>query len=131
MHPPAKSSPIPPPAGRTSSEDAWGVDDVVVSWLRRRSGPDVLGDCACVLLPDVLRSELNVDQRGLNLCMPHELHQRREANARADHVRSEGVPKPVRVRLCDARSLPVMTEQRTQTGWCHPAAAGRPFEANE
>jgi hypothetical protein len=41
------------------------------------------------------------------------------------------VPKPVRVRLRDARGLPVMTEQRTQTGGCHPVAAGRPFETNE
>jgi len=40
----------------------------------------VLGNRASVLFPDVLWSELNVDQRGLNLCMPHELHQRREAS---------------------------------------------------
>ena len=69
--------------------------------------------------------------RGLDLCMPHELHQRREANARPDHVRSEGVPKPVRVGLRHARGLPVMTKQRTQTGRCHPGAARWPFETNE
>ena len=92
---------------------------------------DVLGDRARVLLPDVLWSELNIDQCGLNLCMPHELHQRREADARPNHVRSECVPKPVRVRLCHARGLPVMTEQRTQPGGCHPVTARRPFEANE
>ena len=91
----------------------------------------MLGNGASILLPHVLWSELNIDQRGLNLCMTHELHERREANARSDHVRSEGVPKSVRVRLSHARGLPVMTEQRTQTGWCHPVAAGRPFETNE
>ena len=48
--------------------------------------PGELGNRASVLLPDVLWSELNVDHCGLNLCMPHELHQRREANARPDHV---------------------------------------------
>src|ERR1022692_1828457 len=91
MHPPAKLSPIPTLCGRASSEDAWGAEDVFVSWLQRRSGPDVLGNHASILLPDVLWSELDVDQRGLNLCMPHELHQRRKANAGADHVRGEGV----------------------------------------
>ena len=50
------------------------------------SGSDEPGNRASVLLPDVLRSDLNVDQRGLNLCMSHELHQRREANASPDHV---------------------------------------------
>ena len=43
----------------------------------RRKRADVLGNGASILLPDVLWSELNVDHRGLNLCMPHELHQRR------------------------------------------------------
>ena len=86
MHPPAKSSPIPPLGGRTSSEDAWVAEDVFVSWLRRWSGPDELGNGASVLLPDVLRSDLQVDHRGLNLCMTHELRQRREANAGPDHV---------------------------------------------
>ena len=99
--------------------------------MRRRKRPDVLGNRAGVLLPDVLRSEVKVDQCGLNLCMPHELHQRREANARAHHVQGKGVAKPVRVRLRDACGLPVMTEQGTQTGGCHPVAAGRPFETNE
>src|SRR5256885_2205058 len=103
MHPPAKSSPIPPLAGRILSDDVWGAEDVFVSRLRRRNRSDVLSNRASVLLPDVLWSELNVDQCGLNLCMPHELHQRREANTRADHVRSEGVPKPLRVRLRHAR----------------------------
>ena len=91
MHPPAKSSPIPPRAGRTSSEDVWGVEGVFVSWLQWQSGSDVQGNRTRVLLPDVLRSDVKVDQRGLDLCMPHELHQRREANARAHHVQGEGV----------------------------------------
>ena len=41
------------------------------------------------------------------------------------------MPKPVRVRLRYTRGSPVMTEQGTQTGRCHPVAAGRPFETNE
>src|SRR5674476_199389 len=131
MHPPAKSSQIPPPARRTSSEDEREEGDVLVSWLQRRKRPDVLGNRASVLLPDVLRGDVKVEQRGLDLCMPHELHQRREANSRAHHVQGEGVSKPVRVRPRHACGLPVMTEQGTQTGGCHPAAAGRPFERNE
>jgi hypothetical protein len=58
-------------------------------------------------------------------------HQSREADARPDHGGSERVPKPAGIRLRDARGLPVMTKQRTQTGRCHPVAAGRPFERNE
>src|SRR5271169_13136 len=34
------------------------------------------------------------------------------------------VPKPVRVRLGYGCGLPVMTEQGTQAGGCHPVAAG-------
>src|SRR5271167_262165 len=127
----AKSSPIPPLVGRTLSKDGWGAEDVFVSWLQRASGPDVLGNRASVLVRDVLWSELNIDQRGLNLCMPHELQQRREANARTDQVRGEGVPKPVQVGLRHARGLPVMTKQGTQAGRCHPFTASRPFETNE
>jgi hypothetical protein len=51
-----------------------------------------MGNRASVLLPDVLWSELKVDHGGLNLRVTHELHQRREADARPEHVRSEGVP---------------------------------------
>jgi hypothetical protein len=125
------SSRIPLLWRKASSEDAWGAEGVFVSWPQWRNGPDVLGNGALVLLPDVLWSELNIDQRGLNLCMTHELHQRGEANAPADHVGGECVPEPVRIRLRHARGLPVMTEQRTQTCGCHPAPAGGPFEANE
>src|SRR4029077_5438012 len=110
-------SPIRPLARRTSSEDERVADDVV-SWLQRRNRSDMPGNRASVLLPDVLRSDVKVDQRGLDLCMPHELHQRREANARAHHVQGEGVPEPVRVRLRYTRGSPVMTEQGTQTGRC-------------
>src|ERR1035438_10104885 len=113
-----------PLARKTLSEDEWGAEDVFVSWLQRGNRPDELANRASVLLPDVLRSDVKVNQRGLDLCMPHELHQRREANARAHHVQGEGVPKPVRVRLRYTCGSPVMTEQGTQTGRCH-------FETNE
>jgi hypothetical protein len=48
--------------------------------------------------------------------MTHELHERRKANACPEHVRSEGVPKSVRVGLRHARGFPMMTKQRPQTG---------------
>jgi hypothetical protein len=32
------------------------------------------------LLPDILWREMQVDHGGLNLRMPHEVHQRRQAN---------------------------------------------------
>jgi hypothetical protein len=93
--------------------------------------PDVLSNRTSVLFPDIARRELNIDHSGLYLRMPHELHQGWQADAGSDHVRSEGMPKLMRVRLRHARGLPVMTEQGTQTGWCHPVASRRPFETNE
>ena len=86
MHHPGKPSPILPLAERTSSEDAWGEEYAVASWLWRNRVPDLLGNRASVLLPDILRRDLDVDQRGLNLCMPHELHQGGEADACPNHV---------------------------------------------
>ena len=70
----------------------------------------MFGNCASVLFPDIARRELNIDHGGLNLCMPHELHQGRQTDAGPDHVRSKCVPKSVRVCLRHARGLPMMTK---------------------
>jgi hypothetical protein len=84
-----------------------------------------------VLFPDFSRRDLHVHQSGLDLRMTHQLHQRREADACTNHVRSKCMPKPVRVRLCHAGGLPVITEQGTQTGGCHAVASGTTFKTNE
>ncbi len=74
---------------------------------------------------------MQVDHGGLNLCMPHEVHESRQANTCPQHVGSKRVSKAVRVRFPHAGGLPVMTKQRTQTGGCHTMAAGRSFERDE
>ena len=105
-----KSIEIPLRAQRTWSEHEWGEEAVSVSYLLR-NGPDVLGNRTSVLFPDIARRELNVDHCGLNVCVSHELHQSWQTDTGPDHIGSEGVPKPMRVRLRDPRCLPVMTEQ--------------------
>jgi hypothetical protein len=87
-----------------------GKEAVSVSYLRRNR-PDVLSNGASVLFPDIKRRELNVDHCGLNVCVSHELHQGWQTDTGPDHIGSEGVPKPMGVRLRDPRGLPVMTEQ--------------------
>jgi hypothetical protein len=74
---------------------------------------------------------MEVNHRGLDLCMPHEMHERRQTNASPQHVGSKSMPKAVRVRFPHASGLPVMTKQRTQTGCSHAMAAGRSFERDE
>jgi hypothetical protein len=64
-----------------------------------------------VLLINILRSELNVDQSGVDLGVTHELHERGEADAGADHIRCKCVSKPVRVSLSGAGGSTVMAEQ--------------------
>jgi hypothetical protein len=88
-------------------EDDGGDDDV--SWLRRNA-PDKLRDGAGVLLAHVLRGEVNIDQGGLDVAMSHELHQRRQADAVAQHVPGEGMPETVWVSFGQIGGTTVMAE---------------------
>ena len=49
------------------------------------NGPDVLLYSTRILLINVKRSQLDVNQGCLNLRMPHELHERWEAHSGPDH----------------------------------------------
>ena len=51
--------------------------------------PDMLGNGARILLIDIKRSKLNVEQGSLDLRVPHELHQCRKAHARPNHIGSK------------------------------------------
>ena len=51
-----------------------------------RQGPDVLGHGARILEVDVLRSDLHIDQRGLDIGVPHQVHERGQADAGPHHV---------------------------------------------
>ena len=56
------------------------------SWLWWENRPNVLRYGTCVLLIDVKRSQLDIDQGGLNLRVTHKLHERRQAHAGPNHV---------------------------------------------
>src|SRR4030095_5002589 len=83
------------------------------------------------LLVNILRSDADVDHGCLDLRVSHQLHERRQADAGADHVGGEGMPESMRVGFGDARSLTMMTEQRTETRGCHARSACASFQANE
>ena len=76
-----------------------------------RYGSDVLSDRARILLIDLERSDLHIDERGLDLRMSHQLHEGRQANAGAHHIGGEGVPETVRVGNFDAGGLAMMAKQ--------------------
>jgi len=52
---------------------------------------DTVSHGTCVLKVDILRRDLNVEQSRLDISVPHELHERRQADAFLHHVRSNGV----------------------------------------
>ena len=51
-----------------------------------RYRPDVLSDRSRILLIDLERSDLHIDERGLDLRMSHQLHEGGQANAGAHHI---------------------------------------------
>src|SRR5262252_779378 len=83
------------PAGTGESADAQRRRGERVSWSRDRHRPDVLSNCSRILLIDLERSDLHINEGGLDICMTHQLHEGRQANAGAHHIRREGVPKTV------------------------------------
>jgi hypothetical protein len=57
--------------------------------------------------------------------MTHQLHEGRQANAGAHHIRREGVTKTVGVGNFDSAGPAMMAKQRAQTRGSHPSAASR------
>ena len=51
----------------------------------------MLGYGARILLINVERGNLDVDERGLNMGMPHQTHKCGQADSGMQHVRGEGV----------------------------------------
>ena len=45
------------------------------------------------LLPDIAWSELHIEHGGVDVGVAHEVHERRERDSAAGHVRSEGMAK--------------------------------------
>ncbi|HEY6308718.1 MAG TPA: hypothetical protein VI488_19930 [Candidatus Angelobacter sp.] len=51
----------------------------------------MLSDGAGILLVDLKRSNVHVNERGLNVGVPHQPHERRQADAAAQHIGGKGV----------------------------------------
>ena len=82
-----------------------------VSRRGHRHRPDELCDRSRILLVDLQRRDLHIDERGLDLRMSHQLHEGWQANACAYHIRGEGVPETVRVGYLDASGAAMMAKQ--------------------
>jgi hypothetical protein len=102
-----------------------------VSRSRHRYRPDVLCDGSRILLIDLERSDLHIDEVVWILRMTHQLHEGRQADAGAHHIRGEGVTKTVRVGDFDAGGPAMMAKQRAQSRGSHAGAASRALERNE
>jgi hypothetical protein len=63
------------------------------------------------LLIDLQGRDLHIDEGGLDLGMPHQLHEGWQANAGTHHIRSECVPETVWVGNLDSGSPTVMAKQ--------------------
>ena len=70
----------------------------------------MLRDCPSILLIDLERSDLHIDEGGLDICMTHQLHEGRQANAGAHHIRREGMPQGLLILLM------ICTQQRFAIG---------------
>jgi len=88
----------------------------------------VLSHGVGILPVDLFCGELHIDHGGLNLAMTHEVHQRRQTEAVAQHVSGEGMTKSVWVGFGQIGDAAVMAEQGPQPGGCHSGSAGAPLE---
>ena len=61
----------------------------------------------------VLRSDLYVTQGSLDVGVTHQVHEGRQADPTADHVRGEGVAEAMRISELDAGALAMVAEQGT------------------
>jgi hypothetical protein len=64
----------------------------------------MLRNGASVLLVDLERSHLHIDERGLDIGMTHQLHECWQTDAGPYHVGGERVPEAVRISQFDASS---------------------------
>lgn len=70
----------------------------------------VLRHRAGILLVDLLRGDLHIDERSLDVRVPHQLHERGQAHTTTNHVRGKGMPKAVWIRELDVRSLTMVAK---------------------
>jgi len=62
---------------------------------------------------DILRRNLHIVHGGFDIGVPHQLHERRQADTGTYHVGGEGMPEAVRVGHVDAGGAAMMAKQGT------------------
>jgi hypothetical protein len=65
-----------------------------------------------VVLIDLKRSQLDIDERGLDMGVTHQLHKCGQTNTGAYHVGGKGVPEAVRIAQHHYSGLAMISEQR-------------------
>jgi hypothetical protein len=65
---------------------------------------------ARILKVDILWGDLHIVQRGLDIGVTHQLHERGQAHAGADHVGGKSVSKPMRIGQRDAGGLAMVAK---------------------
>jgi hypothetical protein len=71
---------------------------------------DALCRGAGILKIDVLRGDLYIVQGGLDVGMPHQVHECRQADPSAHHIGGEGVSEAVRIGKPDTSRAAMMAE---------------------
>ena len=72
-----------------------------------------------VFAPDVLRGELDVEHRGVDLCMTHQMLQGRQRHPGPHQIGATGVPKSMRVGVTYSTPHSMVAEQRAKPGRGH------------
>jgi hypothetical protein len=86
---------------------------------------------AGIAAPDIRGSQLNVEHRGTDLSVPHQLLQGGWGDAGSHHRCPEGVSNPVWIGLCDVTAPAMLPEQGAQSGERHGMPAVTAFERDE
>ena len=75
--------------------------------------------------------DLHIEQRGLNVGVTHQLHERRQAYPGTYHIGGKGVSKTMRVGERNASGSAMVAEQGAQSRSAHTGSARRSFERDE
>ena len=93
--------------------------------------PDLLCHRAGVLFKDIAGRDLHVDHGGGDVRVAHQLHECRQADAGANHIRGKRMPEAVGMGEGSLADAAVIAEQRTHSGGCHTHAAGLSLQRDE
>jgi len=88
-------------------------------------------DSTSVFAPNILWRQQDIQHRGVDLRMTHEMLQGGQRNAGAHHIRSKGVPKTMWIGLGDLAAHTMASEKRAKSGRGHRVSASPAFQTDE